>query len=254
MTAAQGATPVRAGLMEDLKALGHRILAGALGGFACGFVIGGIGGRLAMLILRLTTGTEVAGVESDDGFIMGSFTSATMFLVGITSFGGAFIGVIYSFVREWLPERTRRVATATLLGLVGGAAIIRPGGVDFTELRPVGLAIALFILLPALFGYALSATVDRLLKRPPGRFTPWLGLVAGLFVLLATGISGARDGLVLQVLALLLFVAAVIASRKFPWIRSLPSTPAVVWAARAVLVAGAGFGAYMLTNDIVQIV
>jgi len=253
MTAAQ-ATPMRAGLTEDLKALGHRILAGALGGFACGFVIGGIGGRLAMLLLRLTTGSEVAGLESDDGFIIGSITSATVFLLGITSLGGAFIGVIYAFAREWLPERTRRIATATLLGLVGGAAIIRPGGVDFTALKPVGLAIALFILLPALFGYAMSATVDRLLKRPVGRFMPWLGLVAGLFALLVTGISGARDGLVLQVLTLLLFVAAAIASRKVPWIRSLPKTPAVVWGARAALIAGAAFGAFLLVKDIAQVV
>jgi hypothetical protein len=244
---------MRAGVMEDLKAVGHRVLAGALGGFACGFVIGGIGGRLAMLILRLTTGSEVVGLESDDGFTMGSFTSATMFLVGLTSFGGAFIGVIYSFVRGWLPERSRRMAVAAILGLVGGAAIIHPGGVDFTALRPLWLAIALFILLPALFGYAVSGTVDRLLERPVGRFTPWLGVAALMFGVVVVGVDSPA-GILGVPLLLLVVVAIAIGARKFSTLRSLPSMPAVVWVARSLLIAGAAFGAFMLVKDIAQVV
>lgn len=252
MGASQEAASIKADLASDLRAVGRRVLAGALGGFACGFVVGGLGGRLAMLILRLTTGTEIEGLESDDGFTMGSFTSATVFLVGIASFGGAFLGVIYSFVREWIPERTRRIATATFLGLVGGAAIIHPGGVDFTALTPRWLAIALFILLPALFGFAMSAAVDRLLKRPAGRVGPWLGLAAGLFALVAVGIGGARESLVVLALVVAL-VALAIGSRKFPALRALPKAPGVVWTARTVLIAGAAVGATALTKDIVDI-
>jgi hypothetical protein len=252
MGAAHAAGFNRADLLVDLRAVGRRVWAGAIGGFLCGLVIGGIGGRLAMLLLRLTTGSEVAGLESDDGFTMGSFTSATLFLVGMASFVGAFLGIIYSFIRGWLPERSRRLATATFLGLIGGAAIIHPGGVDFTALRPLWLAIALFILLPGLFGYALSATVDRLLERPAGRVVPWLGLAVAMFALVVIGVDGLRGGLIVPALVVAL-VALLIASRKFPAVRALPRAPAVVWAARTALIAGAALGAFMLVNDIVQV-
>jgi hypothetical protein len=252
MSATHGAASSKADLVDDLKEVGRHVFGGALGGFACGFVVGGLGGRLAMLILRLTTGSELEGLESDDGFIMGSFTSATLFLVGMTSFLGAFLGIIYSFVRGWLPERTRRIATATFFGLVGGAAIIHPGGVDFTALRPLWLAIALFILLPGLFGFALSATVDRLLERPAGRVVPWLGLALAMFALVVIGVGGLRGALLVPVLVVAL-LALLIASRKFPAVRALPRAPAVVWLARTALIAGAAVGAFMLANDIVQV-
>jgi hypothetical protein len=252
MGATQAAGFTRADLFVDLRAVGRRVWAGAIGGFLCGLVIGGIGGRLAMLLLRLTTGTEIDGLESDDGFTMGSFTSATLFLVGLTSFVGAFLGIVYSFVRGWLPERTRRIATATFFGLVGGAAIIHPGGVDFTALRPRWLAIALFVLLPGLFGFALSATVDRLLARPAGRVGPWLGLAVAMFVLVVIGVGGLRGALFVPVLVVAV-VALMIASRKFPAVRALPRAPAVVWLARTALIAGAAVGAFMLANDIVQV-
>jgi hypothetical protein len=63
---------------------------GILAGLLCGGLIGGVGGRLAMFILRLTSSDSLHGVETDDGFTIGSFTGATVFLVIATAFLGAF--------------------------------------------------------------------------------------------------------------------------------------------------------------------
>jgi hypothetical protein len=47
-----------------------------------------------------------------------------------------------------------------------GALIVHPDGVDFTLLEPVELAIALFILIPALYGLLLTVLVERRISPP----------------------------------------------------------------------------------------
>lgn len=242
----------RAQLAGDLKRVGHRVLSGALGGSVWGLLIGGLGGRLAMLLLRLTTGDGVVGVESDDEFTMGTLSSATGFLLAATSFLGAFVGGIYSFIGGWLPERRRAVWTAALLGLAGGAAVIHPGGVDFTRLSPLPLAIALFVLLPALFGYAMSGTVDRLLTKPAGRILPWVGLAGAVFVVGAAGLDGPA-GIPILIGLVVLVALALIGVQRYPQLRSLPEAPAMMWTARIVLLLGGVFSAFLLVRDVVEI-
>jgi hypothetical protein len=48
-------------------------------------------------------------------------------------------------------------------------------------------------------------------------------------------------------------LALALGARKFPAIRRLPRTPAVVWVARTALIAGAAVGAFILANDIVKV-
>jgi hypothetical protein len=223
-------------VVDGAREAGRRLAAGALGGVLCGLLIGGVGGRLAMFLLRLTSGPGVVGLESDDGFTIGVFTSSTGFLLVATSAMGAFVGMLYALVRGWLPERIRPAATALLLGLVGGATIIHPGGVDFTVLSPRWLAVALFILLPGVFGFALSRTVDRLLRRPAGRVLPWLALASSLFLLVVLGFDGVAVPLIVAGLAVVCLLAWVVRRRR-PDAPPLASRPPVVWAARIVLAA-----------------
>src|SRR5258708_6692212 len=42
-------------------------------GLVAGAIIGGLGGRLAMLVLRLTSNGSVRGVKTSDGFVIGRF-------------------------------------------------------------------------------------------------------------------------------------------------------------------------------------
>jgi hypothetical protein len=135
-------------------------LAGAAGGVA-GLLIGGIGGRLAMFILRLTSDDSVRGIESDDGFTIGRFSFETAFLLAVTTALGAIAAVMYIGVRPALPARWRRAMWATLSGAIGGAAIVQTDGVDFTLLEPTTLAIAMFIAIPATGGWLMAYFIDR---------------------------------------------------------------------------------------------
>ena len=135
-------------------------LAAAAGGFA-GFLIGGVVGRLAMFILRLTSDDFVRGAESDDGFTIGRFSLATGFLLIVTAALGSVAAVVYMSVRPALPARWRRAMWATVCGAIGGGAIIHSDGIDFNLLEPTALAIAMFIAIPAGGGWLMAYFIDR---------------------------------------------------------------------------------------------
>lgn len=157
-----------------------------------GLLFGGLGGRLAMLVLRLTSDPSLHGLETDDGFTIGIVSFATLFLVLLTAVAGAIGGLVYLLVRSWLPERARPWLFGALTGVVGGAIVIRPGGIDFTRLEPLGLAVAMFVALPAAYGFVVSIQAERFL-RPGSSFLQggtWIGGVAVLLVLPFLGLLG----------------------------------------------------------------
>ena len=158
-----------------------RLAVGSGVGFVAGALIGGVGGRLAMLLLRVTSDSALIGMTTDDGFRTGSFTTDSFFLLAVTAIGGAGLGVAYVAVRRWLPQGHRPAVTAVLLGAIGGAAIIDPEGLDFTVLDPLWLAVAMFIALPAAFGATLARGVEQLIPwvsdRGPSTFVLLLPLL-----------------------------------------------------------------------------
>jgi hypothetical protein len=134
-----------------------------VGGIPAGALLVGLGSRVAMLVLRITSPDRVNGVESDDGFIIGRVTfSGTYNLMNL----GSAIGIIgagtYLMVSPWLigPLWLRRATTGLAAGVVGGSMLIHADGIDFNVLQPKWLAIALFIALPGLFGTFIGSFVD----------------------------------------------------------------------------------------------
>src|SRR5688572_30073369 len=111
---------------SELKLAAGRLAAGLWAGALAGALVGGVGGRLAMFILRLTSDPSLRGRETDDGFIIGSFTSDTGFLVLLTTAIGLLAGVAYLSLRGFMPVRHRILITAGLGAAFGGAVIIRP--------------------------------------------------------------------------------------------------------------------------------
>ncbi|HEX9259805.1 MAG TPA: hypothetical protein VF855_09745 [Acidimicrobiales bacterium] len=145
----------------DARSLARTLtLTGASGALA-GLVVGGIGGRLAMFVLRLTSKDSVAGIESDDGFTIGRFTSSTVFLLLVCLVLGSVVGLLYAAARPALPARWRIPTWTVLAGTFGGAGILHSDGVDFTALDPQLLACALFVAVPALGGLATAWLVER---------------------------------------------------------------------------------------------
>jgi hypothetical protein len=153
----------------------------------------------------------------------------------------------YLVVRGWLPQRGRPWLFGALTGIVGGATVIRPGGIDFTLLEPLGLAVAMFLVLPAAYGVATSLLAERFLADESafGRSRAW---IAGLVLLLPLGFLGVVG---LAVLALIL--AAVLLGRAAPEIASLWNSPPVAWIGRIGLVAIAIVWSAELVRDAVEI-
>ena len=149
---------------DAVEAVARRVAAATFYGALLGLTIGGIGGRLAMRLLFLTSSETVRGLTSDDGFIIGRFSPGDTFvLLVFATLIGTLGGLIYLALRRWLPRSTtaRRLTSAFLAGCLMGAFVIHPDGVDFTALKPLWLAVSLFVAIPALFGFAISALVDR---------------------------------------------------------------------------------------------
>jgi len=232
---------------QDLLASARRLSAGVIGGLAMGALIGGIGGRIAMFVLRVTSDPSLHGLKTDDGFTIGRVSGETLFLVIVTAALGVLGGLLYLAVRTWLPERWRAALAGVFGGIVGGAAFVRPDGIDFTRLEPLPLAIAMFIALPAIYGVAMSLFVERLLRSGPGVSASW-GWLFGLLPLLALGAAGPLG------LGLILLMFAVWwINRSVPDAASLWRSPTITWIGRAILLAVTARGLVSLLDDIDQI-
>ena len=169
---------------DDARDVAWWVLVGAGSGAIAGVVVGGIGGRLAMLLLRLTSPDFVVGMTSDDGFEIGVVSTRTLNLLVATAGLGAINGVLYAAFRGAIPARLRLPLWTVFAAALAGANIVHEDGVDFTFLEPRALAIALFVLLPG----AAAAVVVLLVERW-NRAEPWadVRLSAGLCVAAVAG-------------------------------------------------------------------
>ena len=146
-----------------MRALARLVSATIIIGALTGAVVGGLGGRLAMRILFLTSGDRVKGLTSDDGFTIGRFTLRdTIGLVIVTAFLGIVAALLLLAARPFVVRfgAFATPAMAGFYGVVGGALIVDPDGVDFSVLEPALLAIALFVLIFVAFGALVSHFVS----------------------------------------------------------------------------------------------
>src|SRR3954447_20692942 len=234
MTTTSAAAPApdasMAGLLRAAGESVRRLSAIVLAAAVCGVLIGGVGGRLAMLLLaRLNP--EVSGTLSDDGFVMGRFTVvATLNLLVAALFLGIVGALVYAVVRGLRigPWWFQVLALGVGAGVVVAAAIVHRDGVDFVRLQPAWLAILLFVLIPFLYGVALIVLAERCLR--PGS---WFMGLPGFAILLP--------------LLFLLIVAPLVPVLVFIWLvgyaarlssvgRSVLEHPVSLWAGRTVLV------------------
>lgn len=155
-TVADVEQPEQRGFRRSLVTTTRSVLLGAAAGAWAGLVIGGIGGRVAMGLLRVTSPDTVRGRISDDGFEIGQISFATVFLLAVTTGLGAIVGMVYIVVRRALPAGWGRWGWIFVGATFGGSLLLHADGVDFNLLEPTWLAVALFILIPA-GGAALMA-------------------------------------------------------------------------------------------------
>lgn len=215
-------------------------LLGAAAGAWAGLLIGGVGGRIAMFVLRLTSTDAVRGVESDDGFEIGRISGATVLLLGITTIFGAIIGVVYIAVRSGLPPRVRRLVWTITGAALGGSALIEPDGVDFTLVEPHWLAVAFFIVIPGAAAALMSTLAER--------WTNWWWVDTRRTVAAAVPVT-------VTILLVLPFVAAILAALLVAIAaQNRPITTAArtlgPWLVRVGLAAVATLAAWGLAHDV----
>ncbi len=185
---------------DDLIGAARTLSVLTLVGGACGAFVVGILGRLAMLLLAALN-PDATGVTSDDGFAIGQFTlsgSAQLTLAGV-EFGVIGAG-FYVVVRGLIigPSWFRLLSISLGPAVVTGAIVVHTDGVDFQLLKPVWLAMGLFIALPAAYVALLHVLGERALERwrPPNAvvgigFAPWV-LLFPLTLVLAAGFAAFR--------------------------------------------------------------
>lgn len=247
--AAAGAAPARDGRPQSwakVYADGAAFVGrGMLAGLVCGALVGGVGGRLAMFLLRLTSADAVRGLETDDGFAIGAVTGATLFLLIVTTALGAIGGLLYLGVRPWLPPRGRPVVFGLVGAVLGGLLFINPDGRDFTLLGPRWLAVALFVLLPAAYGVSLSLLAERLLRPRGWQRNRWRWLAAlPLVVPLGTGVLG---------LGVVLVIGLLVGVNRTGHVVRLWQSGPVVWLGRGALAVALGIGGVLLVRDIAAV-
>jgi hypothetical protein len=219
---------------------------GLLSGPLCGGLIGGVGGRLAMFILRVTSDDSLQGMKTDGDFTIGSFTGETVFLVLLTTFLGAVGGLVYVGVREWLPDRWRPILFGLLGATVGGSLVIRPDGIDFTLLEPLWLAVAMFVAIPAAYGVALSVLTERLVRSPDFRRSRWRW-AAALVVLLSVLPAGPFG------VAFLLLLGVVIAANRSGHVTRLWRSSPATWVGRVAFGLAVAVSGVFLVSDVLAV-
>ena len=157
----------------------RRLSAVTAAGGLLGLLVGGVGGRLAMMLLAQLN-PDATGRESDDGFTMGQFTDATFNLLIIATLIGVVGGAIYFVLRGLMigPRWFQILSISVGPAVVVGSQIVTTDGIDFT-LDPALLAIAMFVLIPGLYAALLTVLAERWMADdgPFARAPLWLTVV-----------------------------------------------------------------------------
>ncbi len=229
----------RASVRADARDVVGTLLVGTAAGALAGLVIGGIAGRLVMLVLRVLSDPSLIGVTSDDGFEIGRVTLGGSFqLAGATAALGAANGVVYAVVRGAIPRRARALLWSSFAAAAGGSQFVHADGVDFGLLEPRWLAVVAFVVLPGLGALVIAVLVERWLREddscPP---------TAALVIAAAAG----TVALVVAAAA----AAAILLVRRLGLARALASAGRVV--VPVAIVVGTAVGAWYTAVEAIDI-
>lgn len=241
----------RRSLRPTLRNVLDELVLLALAGISTGVVVAGIGSRLAMMALRLTSHERVIGIQSDDDFTIGRFTFfGTYNLLVLGAAFGVIGAALYQWVRPWLigPRWFRYLTVGLACGAVVGSMLIHADGIDFRALTPTWFAISLFIALPFLFGVAVAWTVDRLDR--DGSFAR-----TGRARWIVAPILAVLFPVTLILLGIALLILCVWVPVRDAWHAGGTAVPRpLTWAVRGIWLAIAGVGLLALVDDIRDIV
>jgi hypothetical protein len=216
-------------------------------GILVGVLVAGVGSRLAMLVLRLTSPEQVHGLTSDDGFTIGQVTVGGTYNLLVL---GSVVGVIgagaYLLVAPRLvgPMWFRRLTVGAAVAAVVGSMLVHADGIDFHLLQPTWLAISLFVALPGLFGVAIGAAVDAT-SRPDS----WTACGRRRWLLPIVVVACFPPSAIVLAFALVVLALCSVARQATP-IRRVRRSRAYAFAVRVIWLVIAAAGLLALVNDI----
>jgi hypothetical protein len=146
------------------------IAVGALAGWLAGFVAAGVGSRLAMRVVSLTTGHDDYGRLTEADAHVGEITTeGTLFLLLFGAFIGIGGGLLYLALRPLLTRfgRWRGLAYGMLLLAAFGFVTLDSDNFDFTRFGSPALNILLFAVLFPAFGMLVAPLVEWLDRALP---------------------------------------------------------------------------------------
>lgn len=212
------------------------IASGNVAGFVAGLVAGGVGSRLAMRILSITS-PEARGATTEAGEVVGEISlGGTLFLLVVGALLGVGGGLAYVALRRWLPSKGTGLVFGLLTLAASGRLLVDPDNIDFVILDPAMLAIAMFASLPVFFGLIvvpLQARLEPFFTRPRSKVATVAVLAAGLLPLALGGPIA---------VALMVLIAAVLLLARSQRVRELWDTSTVDIYGRALLGAAGVFG------------
>ena len=218
-----------------------------LGGVPLGIVCTAGLSRLAMFVLRLTSDDALRGRLTDDGFTVGEVTlfgfyNLAMLGVAVGVVGGA----AYVAVSPWLVGGPwlRSLTVGVTAGLVVGALVLHPDGVDLTLLEPTWLAVASFVAIPFVFGCAVVPLVDAAARGLP-RWTS-----SGRRRWLVPVVLVAPFPLVLPAVGLVLAVVAVLLPVRRALLDPVRRSAVAMWTIRTAYLMVPVLGAGALLDDV----
>jgi hypothetical protein len=159
--AAQAAPTAWAAVAHQLTRLGSSLLLGAAAGAWAGLLVGGVVGRIAMFVIRVTSPDAVIGRQSDDGFEIGKISFESLFLFVLAAMLGTVVGIAYVIARSSLPARWRVILWTIVGAALGGSAILHADGIDFRLLEPRLLSVVMFIAIPSAGAALIALLVER---------------------------------------------------------------------------------------------
>lgn len=161
--------------------------AATVAAIVAGLLAGGIGGRLVMRILALTS-PERRGALTANENVIGEFTlEGTIGLIVFTTLFSVPFGWLYVVIRRWLPGAgaTRALLYGLALTAMMGWTLIDNNNRDFFILRPRALAVGLFLALPLLYGLIVASVhgpLERFYERRTLRFPDVVAFVPVLIL------------------------------------------------------------------------
>lgn len=172
-------------------AIVREIARGGLAGLLTGFLVGGVGGRLAMRVSSLID-PAARGARTEAGATVGEFTleGTVGFVVFVGIFAGLTLATIWVIAQRWLPNRGvyRYLVAALFVAAMGARFAIEGRNIDFLILDPKWAQVGLFVVLAAAAGVVV-VRVDRWLERrlpaAVGTALWWYRTIAAVGALLA---------------------------------------------------------------------